>query len=318
MESAAENYDITWNNFESRLSRSFSDIWSREQFLDVTLAATAEDGSVEALRAHKVILSASSPVLRALLEKQSALAPHSPVMLYLQSISARHLGLILEFIYRGRVSLPKDQLNDFLSVAKSLQIPLEDIEGDGPADRPKPAPPKRASSQPGGEEQKVKRPKMSMGHKKKKKPNKVVKIKETFSLKRELNTPPHTPPDSEAHEVVEDGHEDPLGTYSPDNDLPQRLLTGTAALKDAFINENVTKTDGGFMCNPCDKLLTTKGGIARHVEDQHVMAGVRFQCPKCAYIAKNKNCLHSHVSRQHRDIATMGLNYEQYALCRTD
>ena len=27
----AENYDITWNNFESRLSRSFADIYSREQ-----------------------------------------------------------------------------------------------------------------------------------------------------------------------------------------------------------------------------------------------------------------------------------------------
>ena len=54
MESAAENYDITWNNFESRLSRSFADIYSREQFLDVTLAAEAEDGSIQALRAHKV------------------------------------------------------------------------------------------------------------------------------------------------------------------------------------------------------------------------------------------------------------------------
>ena len=71
------------------------------------------------------------------------------------------------------------------------------------------------------------------------------------------------------------------------------------------------------MCNPCDKLLTTKGGIALHARDLHVNAGVRFQCPKCAYIAKNKNCLHSHVSRQHREIAR-GLNYEQYALYRTD
>ena len=49
-----ENYDITWNNFESRLSRSFADIYSREQFLDVTLAADDENGSIRALRAHKV------------------------------------------------------------------------------------------------------------------------------------------------------------------------------------------------------------------------------------------------------------------------
>ena len=55
----------------------------------MTLAAEDEDGSIQALRAHKVVLSAASPVLRTLLEKQSALAPNSPVMLYLQSIPAR-------------------------------------------------------------------------------------------------------------------------------------------------------------------------------------------------------------------------------------
>ena len=316
-----ENYDITWNNFESRLSRSFADIWNQEQFLDVTLAVEAEDGTIEALRAHKVVLSASSPVLRALLEKQSALAPHSPVMLYLQSISARHLGHILEFIYRGRVSLPKEQLNDFLYVAKSLQIPLEDIEGDQPAARPNPAPAKRASLLPGEEKERVKRPKLSIGLKRKIKPKTMVKIKETFSLKGEPNTPPQTPQDSEVYEVVEDGHEDPLGNISPIssiNDLPQKLSVGKAALKATFIKENITKKDRGFMCNPCAKLLATKSGVHRHVEDQHIMAGVRFQCPKCPYIAKNKNCLHSHVSRGHRDIATMGINYEQYALYHTD
>ena len=55
LNSRSENYDITWNNFESRLSRSFADIYSREQFLDVTLAAEDDNGSIRALRAHKVL-----------------------------------------------------------------------------------------------------------------------------------------------------------------------------------------------------------------------------------------------------------------------
>ena len=323
MGSHKENFDITWNNFESRLSRSFSDIWTQGRFLDVTLAAMAEDGSMEALRAHKLILSASSPILRSLLEKQAALSPHLPVMLYLQSISARHLRLVLQFIYRGRVSLPKDELNDFLLVAKSLQIPLEDIEDqtiDKIPDKINPAPAKRAA-QPGGETDQIKRPKLAKGTKKKK-PNKEVKIKETFSLKREPHTPPSTPPDPELCEVVVNEYEDPLGTTPTNakNDVPapRRILADTASLKDAFMKENVTKTDGGFMCIPCDKLMTSNSGINRHVEDQHVRAGVRFRCPKCPYIAKNKNCLHSHVSRQHRDIATASLDYEQYALYQSD
>ena len=309
-----ENFDISWNNFESRLCHSFADIWGQEQFFDVTLTAEAEDGSMEALRAHKVILSAASPVLRSLLERQSALAVplHSPsVMLYLQSISARHLGLILEFIYRGRVSLPQEELNDFLGVAKSLQIPLEDID-----DRPASPPAKRSAKDPGEEAERIKRPKLTMGPKSRTKPKEVVKVKENLP-KRDPKTPPSSPPDSEeVYEVVEeDGCEDPLtGSGGPIMCDPSK----TSAMKDTFISENVTETDeGGFLCRPCEKVLTTKGGVARHVEDLHVMAGMRYQCPKCPYIAKNKNCLGSHVSRRHREIAR-GLNYEQCVLYRQE
>ena len=81
----------------------------------------------------------------------------------------RHLALVLEFIYRGRVNMPQDELNDFLGVAKNLQIPLEDID-DRPAPSPtisRPSPPvvaKRSTPQP--ERERVKRPKMAMGPRK--------------------------------------------------------------------------------------------------------------------------------------------------------
>ena len=52
---AMEKYAISWNNFEGCMSRYFTDSRNREHFLDVTLAAEDADGSVEALRAHKVI-----------------------------------------------------------------------------------------------------------------------------------------------------------------------------------------------------------------------------------------------------------------------
>ena len=166
---SADKYDISWNNFESRLSRSFADIRDREQFLDVALAADAADGSVEVLRAHRVVLSACSPVLRNLLAKQSALASHSPVMpvmLYLRGFSAKDLSHVLEFIYRGNVNLHQYELDDFLAVARSLQIPLDE-EDDNPKGLPKPN--KRSSPTPssarGGGKQQIKRPKKTMSPK---------------------------------------------------------------------------------------------------------------------------------------------------------
>ena len=72
------------------MSHFFADIRNHERFLDVTLAADTADGSVKALRAHKVILSACSPFM--------------PIMLYLRGISARDLNHVLEFIYKGSLN----------------------------------------------------------------------------------------------------------------------------------------------------------------------------------------------------------------------
>ena len=47
-----------------------------------------------------------------------------PVMLYLRGISAKGLGHVLDFVYKGSISLAQDELVDFLAVAASLQGPI--------------------------------------------------------------------------------------------------------------------------------------------------------------------------------------------------
>merc|ERR1712027_158287 len=125
------------------INLSFVDFRDEEDFFDVTLAAESSDGTIKGLRAHKLILSACSPVLRSLLKEQARLTSNSkmmPVMLYLRGISARGLNHVLDFIYKGTINLAQEELNDFLAVGESLQIPL--------MERPKPGPTKRASPAP--------------------------------------------------------------------------------------------------------------------------------------------------------------------------
>ena len=52
---ARKDYDI---------NLCFSDFRDEEDFFDVTLAVESSDGTIKGLRAHKLILSACSPVLR--------------------------------------------------------------------------------------------------------------------------------------------------------------------------------------------------------------------------------------------------------------
>jgi len=295
---SADKYDISWNNFESRLSRSFADIRDQEQFLDLTLAADAADGSVEVLRAHKVVLSACSPVLRNLLVKQSVLTSHSPfmpVMLYLRGFSAKDLSHVLEFIYKGNVNLHQYELDDFLAVAKSLQIPLDEEEEDNQGALPKPG--KRSSPTPSSAK-KIKRPKKTTSPKSDTNGNhaEIVKMEES-------NEP----------EILEVDDEDTANGYNAIDDLGERISAGAAAMKDTFIYENVEETGEGFHCKPCGKVLKYRAGLVRHVVDQHVNLGLKYQCPHCSSVSGTKSSLQSHMSKKHPEIRVKP-NYDQCAI----
>merc|ERR1712117_623030 len=226
---AMEKYAISWNNFEGCMSRYFTDSRNREHFQDVTLAAEDADGSVEALQAHKVIPSAASPILRDMLVKQAALAPHSlftPVVLYLRGISAKDLGNVLEFIYKGSVSLDQHELGDFLEAAKSLQIPL-DQEVHHP--RTPPSSPKRSSMSPASSgvwKPRKKRPKVT-GPKWKSDGNLEAITPETFKTE---------PSDSSLEESPVSLPEEKGDAYKL-NDISERISTGAAMMKDTFISE---------------------------------------------------------------------------------
>ena len=113
---ARKDYDI---------NLCFSDFRDEEDFFDVTLAVESSNGTIKGLRAHKLILSACSPVLRSLLKEQARLTLNSkmmPVMLYLRGISAKGLNHVLDFIYKGSINLAQEELNDFLAVGESLQV----------------------------------------------------------------------------------------------------------------------------------------------------------------------------------------------------
>ena len=100
------------------MSRSFASIRESNLFFDCTL--TTDDDNDEAysdnLRAHKVILSASSEFFKKILTKESLYANPNPVI-YLRGISAQDLTNILDFIYHGEVNVAKNELDKFFEVS---------------------------------------------------------------------------------------------------------------------------------------------------------------------------------------------------------
>merc|ERR1739838_315100 len=65
-----------------------------------------------------VVLSACSPVLKTLLVNN----PHSHPLLYLGGIKQTELQAILKFMYFGETQIFENRINDFVSVAKDLEV----------------------------------------------------------------------------------------------------------------------------------------------------------------------------------------------------
>ena len=85
---------LSKRNSQTNMVSSFKHLRNEKSFTDVTLAC---DG--QTCKAHKMVLSASSPYFKALLEEN----PAKHLIIILKDVPFQHLTAILEFIYAGKV-----------------------------------------------------------------------------------------------------------------------------------------------------------------------------------------------------------------------
>ncbi|XP_022191303.2 protein abrupt [Nilaparvata lugens] len=104
---------LAWGEFSSSLASTVQALHGHEELVDVTLAA---DG--RSFPAHKLVLSAASPLLMDLLKNSGC---QHPVVL-LAGITARDLEALLQFVYQGEVSVDPNQLPSLLQAANCLDI----------------------------------------------------------------------------------------------------------------------------------------------------------------------------------------------------
>ena len=100
-----EKVSITYNGFEASVPNIFSQLWNDEDFTDVTLATVDN----QQINAHKIILSAFSPVFRNILLRN----PHENPLIYLKDVKYNDLKLLLEYIYNGQCQVANEELANF-------------------------------------------------------------------------------------------------------------------------------------------------------------------------------------------------------------
>ena len=322
---ARKDYDI---------NLCFSDFRDEEDFFDVTLAVESSDGTIKGLRAHKLILSACSPVLRSLLKEQARLTLNSkmmPVMLYLRGISAKGLNHVLDFIYKGSINLAQEELNDFLAVGESLQIPLMERPTPGPAKRAPPAP----KSVEKNKRARVVLPRvLPMEHEAPPEDEPSIPTEE-MSLSESAATPSEdmyegdnvadAAPEENLYDggendnVEEDDFQDdgganpapeqqqPVAVAGPSDGTPSEtglIVDGEHTLSvDELMRDYVKICKGGSdsICLVCGKKLGSVGSMKRHMREMHLTSGRDYHCPTCDEFFKNRSNMYNHIYKNHRD-----------------
>ena len=125
-----EKYNVLWQDYNDHLRDMLHTMRKFDEFTDVTLICDDQ----REIHAHKLVLSACSPVLKAILQRKDYGIP----IVYLKGIKFPEMESILQFMYLGQTTVEQQRITSFLDVAKNLEIKelSENIKVQKPAVEP--------------------------------------------------------------------------------------------------------------------------------------------------------------------------------------
>lgn len=110
---AQSHYSLRWNNHQSHILSAFDALLQAETLVDVTLVCAETS-----VRAHKVVLSACSPFFQRIFSENPCKHP----VIVLKDFSGWEVQAIVDFMYKGEISVVQEQLQSLIKAAESLQV----------------------------------------------------------------------------------------------------------------------------------------------------------------------------------------------------
>ena len=277
-----EKYSLKWKTYSDHLKSMMQELMMNEDFSDVTLVT--EDKMQ--IKANMNILSACSPVFKDILKKEK----NSSQIMYLRGIQFSEMESIMQYIYLGEATFFEERMDEFLDVAKSLEIKgLCNIKADT-SDEPNDEPPlcdqdistndvkeETLTSSSIQEQAQQERIRAVVGVNKK---FECEQCHKTYSRREKLYLHKQS-----AHEGVK---------YACDQcdykSTRQDILTSHIQ----SLHEGVK-----YPCDECVYQATTQGALNTHIKSKH--EGFKYACDQCEYQSKWRSGLGKHIKNVHSD-----------------
>ena len=260
-----EKYSLAWQTYSDHLKSMMKELMMNDEFSDVTLVT--EDN--KQMKANINILSACSPVFKDILKKQKN---SSPIM-YLRGIQFSEMESILQFIYLGEATFYEERMDEFLAVAKSLEIKeicnAETGENNVQDDE-------TSSSS------KVLTELLTQDY-----DNKL--FLQNILTNNRLQISSSNDETSSGDSVTENSKEQTCKSDQFTEQAPQEAR-----------RQKVVRVHGQYECETCQKTFTTSQGLNFHTEAVH--QGVKYACPECDHQATHQHHLTVHIQAKHEGV----------------
>ena len=260
----AVKFNLKCDDYQSKWSKSLSNLRSETAFADVTLV------SVDKVKfpSHKILLSSYSETFKFMLKEENA---NTNPLIYLSGVGSVDLGLILDFIYHGEINLYQEQLESFLGVAGELEV--VGLQG--------------YSKGKGCHEKNIKTSNIQ---------SKVQDEDEEDQLEEEIATVKIENP----LKILE-SEKDPQSTPWITPNYVERI--DVSSMNPEEIGDKILglcqKADGVWKCLACNDYSNAKRAkVRRHIESH--IDGLSYTCALCIKDFKTKNALENHNSLRHR------------------
>ena len=225
---------------------------------DVTLAC--EDG--QQVEAHKVILAASSPFFKDILNRNK----HPHPLIYMRGLKSEDLVAIIDFLYFGEANVLEENLNCFLELAEELR--LKGLTGSGNS----------------GE---AKEPTKDFKENFENNPMKRETAKQSSAPSRPQY---QTPPSTSTVIATENS-----STDANNQDLDDQI--NSVMTKTGIKGPNGREL---FSCNICGK-QAKHSHLRNHIEANHI-TGLSHACNICGRNSRSRNALGMHKHTYHKNM----------------
>ena len=109
-----EKLNLNWHTFEDHVKEMLHEMMKSDELTDVTLVSDDK----QEFKAHKVVLSSCSSVFKSIINNHHQNNP----IIYLRGIQHQEMESVLEFMYLGKATFHPERMDEFLNVAKNLEI----------------------------------------------------------------------------------------------------------------------------------------------------------------------------------------------------